>query len=204
MVEPVTDSGTGVAKTDGGREPSGDAGHVVDAGARDAGLVVLGDAGLTHCSAAYNAVENSGFECPDLTRWSVSDGFGTVIDGGHGGSKSMQLVANARGAVGVGQNNAVADTGGQTHCARLWVRGTAPQMRLEVRASPSGTGTAFSSPVGSADWVKVPPGGALVVTTMRGESLSILAKTQNADAGETLVVDDVELWGSPTGLCDEH
>ena len=203
---------------DGGEEPVIDAGRLdggqVDAGKRDAGFVDSGtpkldagpiiDPGNCLRTPPWNKVVNAGFECAANTAWNVSNGIGTVVDGGHSGGKAMHAVTNAQGEARVGQDTVVADTDGKTYCAQVWAYGSSPIVRLEVRATPSGAGTASSSPLASESWIKVPPGGPLRVTSPRGESLSLLVLTQLADAGATLVVDDFELWLSPSGLCDEH
>ena len=90
----------------------------------------------------------------------------------------------------VDADEVVDDTDGQVFCAQLWVRGTSPEMRLAVRVSPSGRGSAFSSPLDlDGGWVKVPPGAPMAVSSSRGESLSVLAKTQYAASGDTLIID---------------
>lgn len=211
MPTPPVDSGVemvvdaGLKPLDGGRADSGvrDGGGGIDAGpgAVDAGPIV--DPGGCLRTPAYNRVVNAGFECA-LTTWSVAMGTGSAIDGGHSGAKALVLVANAQGEALVGANDVVPDSEGQVYCARAWVRGSSPEMRLEVRPTPSGKGSAFSSPVASTDWVSVPPGDMMRVTTPRGETLSILVKMQGAAAGDTLEVDDVELWPSASGRCDDH
>ncbi len=195
VVVPKSDAGP--ARTDGGLR---------DAGAQpDAGPPPPRDAGTCPFTPQWNFVVNAGFECAPSTPWSVSSGVGTVIDAGHSGSNALKVVADSLGQALVGQDNVVNDTGGQVFCAQLWVRGTSPEMRLEVRVSPSGKGSAFSSPLGSdGGWVKVPPGAPMAVSSERGESLSVLAKTQAAAVGQTLIIDDVELWPSASGRCDEH
>ncbi len=181
--------------TDAGRDGK-DAGAHVDGGVRDAG----------NCPAtpSWNLAVNGGFECAPLSPWAVSSGTFVPTDAGHSGRLALAMTADSLGEALVGQNNVLETAAGVTYCAQVWVKGSSAEMRLEVRASPSGQGTAFSSPVASPEWVKVPPGGYLKVTAPRGELLSVLARTQNADAGDTLVVDDFELWPSASGFCDEH
>ncbi len=210
MPPPPVDSGVasvddaGIKPVDGGRGDSG----VRDAGAADAGPVAVDagpivDPGGCLRTPGYNRVVNASFECA-LTTWVVSTGTGRMVDGGHSGHRALELVASVQGEALVGANDVVPDSEGQVYCARVWVRGTSPEMRLEVRPTPSGKGAAFSSPVATADWVSVPPGDMMRVTTPKGETLSILVKMQGAASGDTLEVDDVELWPSASGRCDEH
>ena len=123
--------GVGMLPVDGGEVPVTDAGPPVDAGRRDAGLLDAGqrdggssDAGQPDAGPivdpgnclrepAYNTVVNAGFECPASTAWSISNGSGAVVDGGHSGSKAMHAVANAQGEARVGQDLAVADSEGK-------------------------------------------------------------------------------------------
>ena len=197
VVLPMTDAGP--TPTDAGTRDGGGITQPPDAGP------ALRDAGQCPFTPEWNRVVNAGFECALFATWSVSSGTGLVIDAGHSGRASLQVTTDSLGHGLAGQDNVVPDTDGQVFCAQLWVRGTSPEMRLEVRVSPSGKGSAFSSPLDvDGGWVKVPPGAPMAVSSSRGESLSVLAKTQAATAGQTLIVDDFELWPSASGRCDEH
>ncbi len=196
-------SGIDAGRFDGGHDAGkpNDGGQL-DAGPLDAGPII--DVGNCLRVPQYSSVSNGSFECPSSAAWVTISGSSAVIDGGHTGDRALRMTANAQGEAVIGQDNTVADSLGKVFCARLWVKGTAPQMRIEIRAAPSGKATAFSAPVATTDWVKVPPGGPMKVTSPSGESLSVLVRAQNAVSTDTLDVDSVELWPSAAGLCDEH
>ena len=207
----ITACGGGGSGDAGGAAGTGDGGSRVDGGPeRDGGREGALDAGDCPAMPAYSLIKNGGFECTSLANaavWKVLGGTGRYVqpDAAHSGLRALALTRAGAAEAILGQDRVVLETATMTYCAQVWARGSVPEMRFEVRASPSGKATAFSSPLASdGGWVKVPPGEVMRVTNALGETLSVVARSQNSAEGQTLVVDDFELWPSPSGLCAEH
>ncbi|MBK7865482.1 MAG: hypothetical protein IPJ65_44165 [Archangiaceae bacterium] len=164
------------------------------------------DSGTGDCGVAKtpaNLVSGS-FECGTASEWSVQYGELQVVSGGHGGSKALQLTATATGTGQFGYATAVvASTTGKPYCVNAWVKGTATDMRLEVLSQRSGMAQTFSSFVES-DWLQAPPVTNLKVPVSMGDQLYLRIRIQNGQAGQTLLVDDVDFWESTSGNCDER
>ena len=183
-----SDSGQGDAGADGG----------FDAGF-DAGV----DAGFCVGTPDGNFIHNAGFECGTAGAflWNAR-GLFAVTDGGHLSAHAGEVIADA---VGVGAINYAQDAvpGGapRTVCATAWLSGTAPTAQLVLR-TPT-TEFNFSTPVATTGWLKIPPSTALKAQLGAGEKLTFLVQTKGASPGHTLRLDDVDVWHSLSGLCDE-
>lgn len=155
-----------------------------------------------------NVLENPGAESGTegwyKTLSNVS--IGTVTDGAHCGSNALQITAHASGEQHVWNAASVEAGPGETWCAQAFMRGgTATDGRLTVRRMPARIDENYSSPVTTTQWAMVPPTkGLLKFTTAGPETLNLRVTMQFAQAGQTLLVDDVQLWRSPTGSCTER
>lgn len=158
-----------------------------------------------------NLVANPGFECGGAAPTEWSPIFGTldmVSDAPRSGTRAAKLTMTD--ALGGRFAYAVnVPTGGtKTWCFNAWIRGTAPHMRLAVMRDDN-TRVDFSSPVAAA-WALVKPTKALDVANQGSSKLVFFFEMQttrgdnmNAKPGDTLFVDDVDVWESPSGSCAE-
>ncbi len=147
---------------------------------------------------------NGGFECGELSEWMGVMGTLTVTSTGAAeGSHAAQIVIDATGTGGIGSTNpVVAKTSGKVYCASAKVRGTVSDVRLEVFG---GQLTSFGSPLNSPDtWVRLPPSTNLEIREPVDQKLYVKVRAQNGKAGDTLFVDDIDLWESADGKCKER
>jgi hypothetical protein len=193
----------GASPEDGGQVSTKDGG-TPDAGQPgDSGVV---DAGNPRCldsaSRPDNLAINPGFECE--TGWAASVGqLSAVADEPHGGQRAARLITNSAGDgrfASITEVETAATAG--TYCIMTWARGTAPGMKLEVITTPSNV---VSSTVGfitdPGTWSRIPPSTNLAISASKGDHLYVIIRTNGADAGDVLYVDDVDLWKSNDGTC---
>lgn len=190
-----------------------DAGFICGADARcvaetaaDGGPVPMG--GCPDTSQFPNVLENPGAESGTEGWYKALSNvsIGVVTDAAHCGSKALQITAHAAGEQHVWNEASVEAGPGETWCAQAFMRGgTATDGRLTVRRMPARIDEDYSSPVTTTQWAMVPPTkGLLKFTTSGAETLNLRVTMQFAEPGQTLLVDDVQLWRSPTGSCTER
>lgn len=170
------------------------------------------DAGCpTATKSPPNLMINGGFECGGAApaEWmGVNGTLSFVTTGATEGSRAAKVVSDASGTGGVGSTTpVVAKTSGKTYCINAKVKGTAPDVRLEVFGSLL---TSFSSPLNSPDaWVRLPPPPNvgpptnLEIREPADQALYVKVHAQGGAAGDTVIVDDIDLWESPNGKCDQ-
>lgn len=154
---------------------------------------------------------NGSFECGGAApaEWmSVNGTLSFVTAGASEGSRAAKVVSDASGTGGIGSTSpVVAKTSGKTYCISARAKGTAADVRLEVFGSLL---TSFASPLSSPDtWARLPPlpnvgpPSALEIREPADQSLYVKVHAQGAASGDTVFVDDIDLWESPTGKCDQ-
>ncbi len=155
-----------------------------------------------------NLVHNGTFECGGAApaEWAAIYGTWSGSADAHGGTRAAQVTASGAGGR-LASADAVytnASSTPQTLCATAWMRTTAPNMRLVVMVDTGGGGVerAFASPR-EATWVRLPPSTALDATVPPGARVYLRFETKDQAVGDTLIVDDVDLWASPDGRCSE-
>ena len=86
-----------------------------------------------------------------------------------------------------------------------WVKGTVGNAKLSILTSSSvgGTDFNFSSPVATNTWIRMPPFTVLAVPGAMGSKLYVRFLLSQGSAGDTLLVDDVDVWESADGKCKE-
>jgi hypothetical protein len=85
------------------------------------------------------------------------------------------------------------------------------KLRVLKQSGPGNfTEYAFSAPSGGSIWSRIPPTTALAIPFDNAQGLQLLFEAQqgrsdgmNAKVGDTLLIDDVDLWQSTSGKCDE-
>lgn len=149
---------------------------------------------------------NGGFECGGdaPTEWMAVNGvMSFVTSGSSEGARAVQIVSDSTGTGGVGSTKAVVKpTSGKTYCINARVKGTASDVRLEVFGSQL---TSAASPLNSPNtWVRVPPTTNLRVIEPIDQELFVKVRANAGTGGETLFVDDIDLWESSNGRCEER
>ena len=154
-----------------------------------------------------NLVQNAGFECgtggPDA--WAARDGTLAWSSDAHSGAKAALLTVPSAGqGTLLYRPDVAAALGTQTYCATVFVKGTAPDVKLILRKVFSGSveDRTFSAPVTQA-YARVPPNLVLDVPGSAAQKLLLLVQTITAKAGDTLLVDDLDVCVSTSGDCKE-
>lgn len=171
-----------------------------------------GDACKDTAKMPPNLVSNFGFECGGASPAEWSPVYGSlelVTDTPHGGTRAAKLtMTDALGGRFAYAPN-LATGGTKTYCFNAWIRGTAPHMRLAVLRDDN-TRVDFSSPV-PATWTLVKPSKPLDVANNSSPKLTFFFEmqttrgdTMNAKVGDTLFVDDVDVYESVTGNCSDR
>jgi len=158
------------------------------------------------CGAATlsppNLMPDPSFECDGGVDWSAQLGTFELATGGHTGTYAGKGTATDAGSLQFGVSRVIASTSGKAYCIRMWVRGTATDMRYELLPGSGGTAWSFPPPV-TADWARAPMVTNLKVPVQAGTSLSLRVRIINGQAGQTIFVDDVDLWETD-GECMER
>lgn len=171
------------------------------------------DAGSGNCldtsKSPSNVIENPHFEC-DTSPASWSGGvYGAfeLVAGGRSGRAAQLTVKDALGARFSYTKEFAVDAGMKTFCVQAWGKGTAPFMRMRVLRSPNNTAVEQADQI-AADWTRLPL-RPLSVTTDNAARLQLVFEIQtgrtdgmNGMVGQTLLIDDVDVWESSAN-CSE-
>lgn len=167
------------------------------------------DAGSGACldtgKAPSNLIENPKFEC-DSMDWSGIYGTLELASGGRTGRAAKVTVNQAGGRFAYAKEFAPTP-GTKTFCFSAYLSGTAPFMRMRVLRDFNGSvqEVAFSEQIFS-DFRKIP---TLKVTADNAPKLQLVFEVQtnrgdgqNAMPGQTMLIDDVDVWET-TNNCME-
>ena len=186
-----------------------------DGGSGGSGGSGGGGGSCTAVKSPPNLLQNASFECgsPEPDAWFARDGALTfVTTGAKQGQRSVQLTVPPSGATDVtlAYSPDVATNLGQAkYCATAWMKGTVPDARLILRRVTAGAvdDFTFSSPIAANqppdNWVRLPPSLILDAPGNGADRLLLLAQSRNGQPGQTLLVDDADVWVSASGRCDE-
>ncbi|MBL8953483.1 MAG: hypothetical protein JNK82_22095, partial [Myxococcaceae bacterium] len=150
-----------------------------------------------------NLMKDPSFECGDGPVWSAQMGDVDTAAEGRTGTKSVRGTASATGALSFGVSSVVTSTSGMPYCINLWLKGTATDARYEVLPSVGGQAYSFSPPV-TGSWERAPLASNLKLPVAAGASLSLRVRIINGQPGQTIFIDDIDLWESTSGNCDER
>jgi hypothetical protein len=155
-----------------------------------------------------NLVKNPGFECGGdaPAEWSPFFGDLAFVADAHSGSRAAKVTATANGSGQFSYAPVVvtAADGAKTYCAAAWMKGSTPNARLSLLVDVGGGGTeyTFTSPISGA-WIRLPPTTNLQVPAPRDGKVYLRFQMKDATAGDTLLVDDLDVWESGDGRCQE-
>jgi hypothetical protein len=168
----------------------------------DAGVCGLGG------KTPPNLLQNASFECDGADAWSAVYGSLEIVAGGRTGRAAKVTVAQAGGRLAYAKTFAP-EPGRKTYCFSAWVSGTAPFMRMRVLRDFGGSvqEVAFSDQL-SAEFHRVP---TLTVSADGAPKLALVFEVQtnrsdgqNATAGQTLWVDDADVWESSSNCAEQR
>lgn len=166
-----------------------------------------GDACAGPAKTPANLVKDPGFECASSTTWGPAYGDYAVVADAHAGSHAGQVTVGSGGLGQFGSADAVFTNAGATQktlCAVAWMKGSSPNGRLSVMVDTGGGGQeyTFTSPLG-ASWIRLPLSTNLEVPVPAGGKVYLKFVARDGSAGQTALVDDVDLWESTTAHCSE-
>lgn len=150
-----------------------------------------------------NLLVNPGFDCAGKeTEWGAVYGDYALVSKGRSGNAGQVTVTNAIGGRFGPVNPVATASKATTYCATAWMKGTTPFAKLQLFTDTGGSVQQFSSPIDAA-WIRLPPSLVLTATAAAGAKVSVLFVTDRQQVGDTLIVDDVDVWESASGKCDE-
>lgn len=168
------------------------------------------DAGMNLCTGAPRTpptlVENASFECEG--GWSQVYGTLALVEGGRSG-RAAQVTVNQAGGRFAAAKPFAENVGTKTYCVTAWLKGTAPFMRMRVLRDFNGSvqELAFSEQIFS-DWRRIP---TLKVTGDNAPKLTLVFEVQtnrtdgqNAMPGQTMLIDDVDVWESSVNCTESR
>lgn len=156
-----------------------------------------------------NLIDNPGFEC-DSGEWSAVPSYGKLelVPGGRSGRAAQVTVESLGGRLVYGKEFAP-NPGNKTFCFTAWLTGTAPFMRLRVLREFSGSvqEVQFSEQV-FGDWRRIP---TLKVDGQNAPKLTLVFEVQtnrtdgqSATPGQTMRIDDVDVWESSNNCTESR
>jgi hypothetical protein len=170
-----------------------------------------GGACLDTLKTPSNLLENPGFDCGDaspVTAWSAVYGTLSAVAGGRTG-RAAQVTVDASGGRMSYARTFAAEPGTKTYCFSAWLAGTAPFMRMRVLRDFGGSvqEVAFSDQIFS-DFRRIP---TLKVTGDNAPKLLLVFEVQtnrpdgqNATPGQTMLIDDVDVWESASNCTESR
>lgn len=153
---------------------------------------------------------NWNFECGASPWAPVFGDFALAPGEGRGGGAAGKLTVTAAGGRFTYQPAALTNGGTKTYCLQAWVKGSVPFIRMRALLDFDGRVQEYSfSEALGPDWKKTPPVNPLRIPNESAPKLLIVfeAQTNRTDGqsavpGQTLFVDDVDLWET-SGTCTE-
>lgn len=170
------------------------------------------DAGMTGaCSVPAktppNLARNGSFDCPNPTAEFRALGTGATVEVTPGRSGNGLKLTTSSMVFGnrFGSEWKVVAPAAGTYCINAWMKSTstATTLRLFGAAPGMAAGVQFDMPGPLTTWSKVPPNVKLDVTVKAGDEVSVSVEDKSNTAGTVIELDDVDLWVSPDGRCQE-
>jgi hypothetical protein len=171
------------------------------------------DAGSEGCKdtsrSPANILENPHFECDSATpEWRALNGTIELVAGGRSG-RALKITADSTGGRAVYTRPIAADAGMKKFCVSAWISGTAPFMKTQVLQTGGTMLRIEQADQLFPDFRKTPLGRGLELPNGDATKMELvfLVQTgrtdgQNAMPGDTMLIDDVDVWET-TGNCGE-
>jgi hypothetical protein len=156
-----------------------------------------------------NLARNGLFECGDAKAEFSSLNTSATVEVTPGRSGNGLKLTTSAGLYGNNFGSAwkVTATAPATYCLVTWLKSTsaATTVRLLKYNPSSGNGQNldFTMPGPLTSWTKVPPNVKHFAQLTAGDELSVVISDKNAGAGTVIEVDDLDLWVSADGRCEE-
>jgi hypothetical protein len=169
------------------------------------------DAGASCMTAAKtppNLAPNAEFECSGGLSFKPL-GTGSRLEPSMGRTGSGLKFTTASGLF---NNSLTSDwkvvaSGSATYCLTAWLKSTSPATVLRLTryqpTSGQGLNQDFTSPGPLTAWTKAPPNVKLDIAVTAGDELTVSVNDRTETAGTVIELDDVDLWLSASGRCDE-
>jgi hypothetical protein len=165
------------------------------------GPVDAGGCGEGPSRTPLNLIENPGFECGENSdQWAAVFGSLELVNGGRTG-RAAKVTVDALGGRFTYAKTFAPSPGNKTYCFSAWVAGSAPFMRMRVLRDFKGRvqEVAFAESM-TSEYRRIP---TLKVTADGAPALNLVFEVQtnrtdgqNAVAGQTMLIDDVDVWES--------
>jgi hypothetical protein len=157
-----------------------------------------------------NLIENWSFECGAEKWGAVFGSFDVAAGEGRNGSAAGRLTVGSAGGRVAYVPPVATELGTRTFCATAWVKGTVPFIRVRLLRDFGGSvqEVQFNEQL-SGEWKRTPPSNPLRLTGDNAPKLLLVFEAQtnrsdgqNAEPGQTLLIDDVDVWET-SGTCAE-
>lgn len=156
-----------------------------------------------------NLARNGSFECGDpLADFKALDANAKVeVSSGRSG-KALKFTTSS-GVFGnrFGSEWKLIAPAAATYCLNVWIMSTSTATTVRLYSitpnSGSATGLQFDMPGPVTRWAKVPPNVKLDVAAKAGDEVSVGIEDKTNTAGTVIEIDDVDLWVSGDGRCQE-
>lgn len=156
-----------------------------------------------------NLARNGSFEAPDSgTEFkSLNQNARVGLTRGRTGNALKLTTASGLYGNSFGSEWKVVAPAAGTYCLITWMTSTstATVVRL-LKFSPStgnGENLDFTMPGPLTMWTKVPPNVKHSASLATGDELSVVITDRTASASTVIEVDDIDLWLSPDGRCED-
>lgn len=170
------------------------------------------DAGTTCATATkspVNVARNAEFECGDPTTEFKPLGTNSTVKSSTGRSGKGLTFTTGAGLYGnrFGSDWKVIAPAAATYCLTAWIKSTSTATTVSVFSQTPGSGAAntsqFNMPGPVTSWSKVPPNVKLDITVKAGDELTLSVDDKTNTVGTVIEVDDLDLWISADGRCNE-
>lgn len=156
--------------------------------------------------SSQSLLADPGFECSPA-QWKAVYGDFAIVDSGRSGKAGKVTFTGGAGAKFAFAADVTSDGAGQTYCVQAWVTGDAPVVKTQL-ITDEGQAAEFAEPLTSG-FTKTPPVHGLNLSVPAGHALKLAfylptsGGSTAAQVGQSVTVDDVDVWISASGKCDE-
>lgn len=168
------------------------------------------DAGGGACSVPVksppNLARNGLFECGDPTLEFQSDGAAGKVESttGRTGKGLKFTVASGLFNNQFSSKWKLTVSTAATYCATAYVKSPAPVITMRLyAANVTNQWKEFDLPGPAADWSRIPPTIVVNQNAQPGDEVFLMFVDEGSTAGRVIEVDDLDVWVSADGRCQE-